>query len=188
MKRMKVLFGQRRMMVLVTLTILVLAAAALAASSASFTAQSANAGNVFTAGQMSLSNHSTLLDIDPVMPDDSWHAVGTVQIGNTGDADGALTMTSSAMTNAPGPNGGHLSDVLQLRITRQSDGVIVYGPADIDAVGSVDMGDIVSAGDETYIFAVMFPDHDTLASGPGADNAYQLSSMSIDFDWEMINN
>ena len=38
MKRMRVLFGQRRMMVLVTLTILVLAAVALAASSASFTA------------------------------------------------------------------------------------------------------------------------------------------------------
>ena len=42
MKRMKVLFGNRRMMVLLTLAILVLAAAALVASSASFTATSAN--------------------------------------------------------------------------------------------------------------------------------------------------
>ena len=50
MKRMKVMFGQRRIMILATLAILVLAAAALAASSASFTATSANAGNVFTAG------------------------------------------------------------------------------------------------------------------------------------------
>ncbi len=39
MKRMKMMFGQRRIMILATLAILVLAAAALAASSASFTAQ-----------------------------------------------------------------------------------------------------------------------------------------------------
>ena len=50
MKRMKVLFGNRRMMVLLTLAILVLAATALVASSASFTATSANPGNMFTAG------------------------------------------------------------------------------------------------------------------------------------------
>jgi hypothetical protein len=175
-------------MVLATLAILVLAAAALVASSASFTATSANVGNVFTAGQMSLSNSSTLLDIDPVMPDDTWYTVGTVRIGNTGDADGALTMTSSDMTNTPGPNGGNLSDVLRLRVVRQSDGAVVYGPAAINAVGSVAMGNIVAGADETYTFAVMFPDSDTLVSGPGNDNAYQASSMSIDFDWEMINN
>ena len=45
MKRMKVLFGNRRMMVLLTLAILVLAATALVASSASFTATSANPSN-----------------------------------------------------------------------------------------------------------------------------------------------
>ena len=57
MKRIKVLFGKRRMMVLLTLTVLVLAAAALVASSASFTATSANPGNVFTAGSLSI--HAT---------------------------------------------------------------------------------------------------------------------------------
>ena len=56
MKRMKVLFGNRRMMVLLTLAILVLAATALVASSASFTATSANPGNMFTAGNLSLDN------------------------------------------------------------------------------------------------------------------------------------
>ena len=57
MKRFKVLFGNRRMMVLLTLAILVLAATALVASSASFTATSANAGNVFTAGSLSHHQH-----------------------------------------------------------------------------------------------------------------------------------
>ena len=57
MKRMKVLIGKRRVMVIATLAILVLAAAALVASSASFTAQSANPGNVFTAGNSEHRQH-----------------------------------------------------------------------------------------------------------------------------------
>ena len=56
MKRMKVLIGKRRVMVIATLAILVLAAAALAASSASFTATSANPSNVFSAGHLTMSN------------------------------------------------------------------------------------------------------------------------------------
>ncbi|HTX68730.1 MAG TPA: hypothetical protein VMH50_06245, partial [Thermoleophilia bacterium] len=57
MKRMKVLIGKRRVMVIATLAILVLAAAALVASSASFTATpSANPGNVFTAGSLHILN------------------------------------------------------------------------------------------------------------------------------------
>jgi hypothetical protein len=187
MKRMKVLFGQRRVMVLVTLTILVLAAAALAASSASFTSTSANPGNIFTAGTMTHTNNSTLLTVDPIMPDDTWRQVGTVEIGNTGDADGALTMTSSDLLNTPGPYGGNLSEVLQLRITRVSDGAVVYPAGPIDAVGSVAMGNLASGASETYRFDVMFPDGDTAITGPGADNGYKESSMEIDFDWEMIN-
>ena len=65
MKRMRVLFGQRRVMVLVTLTILVLAAAALAASSASFTATSANPGNMFTAGNLIASPTARRLESTP---------------------------------------------------------------------------------------------------------------------------
>ena len=54
MKRMKVLFGNRRMMVLLTLAILVLAAAALIASSASFTATSANPATCSLPGTLSI--------------------------------------------------------------------------------------------------------------------------------------
>jgi hypothetical protein len=187
MKRMKVLFGNRRMMVLLTLAILVLAATALVASGASFTSTSANAGNIFTAGTMTHTNTSTLLTVDSIMPNDTWRLVGTVQIGNTGDAAGALTMTTTDLLNTPGAGGGYLSDVLQLRITRVSDSAVVYAAGPIDAVGSVDMGDLASGANDTYRFEVMFPDGDTATSGPGADNAFKLSSMQIDFDWEMIN-
>ena len=59
MKRMKVLFGQRRIMVLATLAILVLTAAALVASSASFTAQSANPATCSPPATSSMSNGRT---------------------------------------------------------------------------------------------------------------------------------
>ena len=187
MKRMKVLFGQRRVMVLVTLTILVLAAAALVASSASFTATSANTDNVFTAGTLTLTDTGVLADISRIMPDDAWHAVGTLTLGNTGDKAGHLTMTSDITDDSPGAGGGHLPTVLQLRITRGSDSVEVFnGP--INAVGTVDAGNLLAAlGRDTYTFEVQFPDGDTLLSGPGADNAYKLSAMTIDFNWEIVN-
>src|SRR5450756_1519584 len=53
MKRMKFLFGQRRMQVLLTLAVLLLAASVVIGSGANFTSTSANAGNVFTAGNLS---------------------------------------------------------------------------------------------------------------------------------------
>ncbi len=56
MKRMKVLIGNRRMMVLLTLAILVLAAAAIIASSASFTATSANPATYSRPGRSRLTN------------------------------------------------------------------------------------------------------------------------------------
>ena len=62
MKRMKILIGKRRVMVIATLAILVLAAAALVASSASFTATSANPGNVFTAGGLHISTRMRAQD------------------------------------------------------------------------------------------------------------------------------
>ena len=54
MKRVKVLLGRRRMLVLATMAVLLLAVGVIVASSASFTATSANPGNVFTAGILSM--------------------------------------------------------------------------------------------------------------------------------------
>ena len=94
MKRMKVLFGNRRMMVMLTLAILVLAAAALIASSASFTATSANPNNTFTAGSLYISNEDTggnsrdgvqVLNLmaSGMKPGDV--VTGTAVIGNSGE-------------------------------------------------------------------------------------------------------
>ncbi len=105
MKRMKVLFGNRRMMVLLTLAILVLAATALVASSASFTATSANPGNTFTAGtadDRQQPEHRERHAKRPssrcpayMKPGDS-AVTGSVTITNAGDASaGTFTLTKS---------------------------------------------------------------------------------------------
>ena len=187
MKRFKVLFGNRRMMVLLTLAVLVLAATALVASSASFTATSANTGNIFTAGTLTLTDTGVMANISKIMPDDAWHTVGTLTLGNTGDKTGHLTMTSAITDDSPGAGGGHLPAVLLLKITRGSDNVVIYN-GHINTVGTVDAGNLVgTTGTDTYKFEVQFPDGDTLVSGPGADNAYKLSAMTIGFTWEIVN-
>ena len=56
MKRIKVLLGQRRFQVLVTMALLLLAVSVVIGSGANFTATSANPGNVFTAGALSIGN------------------------------------------------------------------------------------------------------------------------------------
>ena len=102
MKRMKVLFGNRRMMVLLTLAILVLAATALVASSASFTATSANPGNVFTAGALTISNKdtaglsregTTVLNLTAAAMKPSDTVSGTAVIKNTGSIAGTFKLT-----------------------------------------------------------------------------------------------
>ncbi|HTX70940.1 MAG TPA: hypothetical protein VMH50_17580 [Thermoleophilia bacterium] len=189
MKRMKVLIGKRRVMVIATLAILVLAAVALVASSASFTSTSANVGNVFTAGNLTHSNTSTLLAVTGLKPDDKWINEGTVTLTNGGSLAGVFTMTSSNLTHADGPNHGDISTVLNLRIHRASDaaGVYIYN-GKINAIGSVAAGTIAGSGSETYTFEVQFPDGGKPASATGGDNAYKLSSMSIDFNWEAVTN
>ena len=59
MKRFKILFGQRRLQVLVALAALLLAVSVVIGSGASFTSTSANPSNVFTAGNLSHSNSKT---------------------------------------------------------------------------------------------------------------------------------
>ena len=59
MKRIKILFGQRRFQVLATLTGVIMAVAVVVGSGASFTAQSANAKNVFSAGKLAMESTNT---------------------------------------------------------------------------------------------------------------------------------
>ena len=60
MKRMRVLFGQRRMQLLATAAVLLLAVGVVVGSGANFSTSAASAGNTFTAGYVGLSPNGTL--------------------------------------------------------------------------------------------------------------------------------
>ena len=188
MKRMKFLFGQRRMQVLLTLAVLLLAASVVIGSGANFTSTSANPGNVFTAGNLSHTNDAlALLDLTDVKlkPDDTWVSVGSVTLTNDGDFDGAFTLATSDLGDTPGAgHSAYLSTVLQLRVMRGA-AVVYNGP--IDGVGTSDAGTILAGAPATYKFAVMFPDTGAPGGANLGDNRFKGASLTIDFDWEAVN-
>jgi hypothetical protein len=118
MKRFKVLFGQRRVMVLVTLTILVLAAAALAASSASFTSRSTNPNNTFTAGGFTLTNEHqgvAVFNVANMRPNQTVDQSWWVRL-QPGSVDGTVTVRLGNIQNPIMQPGGALSALLRVRV------------------------------------------------------------------------
>jgi PASTA domain len=123
-----------------------------------------------------------ILSLGGMRPGDS--VTDTVSLGNTGTIPGDLTLSTSNLVDTPGPGGGALSGKLDLRVrdtTNAGSPVTVYN-GKIGAVTPVDLGSLAAGEDRVYEFRVSFPD-----AGPGAENAHQGSSMSIQFDWTAFN-
>jgi hypothetical protein len=184
MKRMKVLFGQRRVMVLVTLTVLVLAAAALIASSASFTATSANPNNVFTSGSLSITNdkdtagpvHHAVISANGMVPGQSVN--GTVVIGNGGTSSGLFTLNSTVT--------GDAAFTAYLDLTVEQDGVSIYTGKFSGMTPSIALiGGASWAGGVThsYKITVAFPN-----AGAGAENALMAKTAQLDLAWSAVSN
>jgi len=189
MKRMKVLLGNRRMMVLLTLAILVLAATALVASSASFTATSANPGNMFTAGSLSIDNskgngaaESAILTATNMKPGDP-ATTGTVAIKNTGTVSGAFTLTKSLV----GADTVAFGTELQMTVQEYTDntyatpvtGPALYTGAASGAISAVSLGTWAPNATHYYKVSVNWP-----AVGGGPDNNYMGASVTYRFQWD----
>ena len=105
MSRTKVLRANPRRALAALATVLV-AVGVTVASGATFTAQTANPSNTFTAGTLSMTNSSdaaAILSIANMKPGDPAQK-GTVVIKNTGTVNGAFTLTRTALTNSDGTN------------------------------------------------------------------------------------
>jgi spore coat-associated protein N len=188
MKRMGVLFGQRRVMVLATLTILVLAAVALAASGASFTSTSANPDNVFTAGNLSHTNNvnGAILTASLMRPGDT--KTGEVTITNTGDIGGNFWLKQSSVV--PGGGDPAFAAYLELTIRDLTTDTQVYpalpavaGPLNGIPAAGISLGAFAVNAPHTYRFTVHFPDAGVDANGVGQDNEYKGATASCQFDW-----
>lgn len=133
-------------------------------------------------GAVSITNSlegQAILTAAPMIPGTS--VTGTVNLVNTGDAAERLTLDASDPVDHPGPGGGRLSERLRLRVEDVStDGnpqTVFAGPlADLEQAG---LGTLDEDERRTYRFVVTFPD----GGADGADNAFQGSSASVDFEW-----
>jgi hypothetical protein len=108
----------------------------------------------------------------------------TVTLGNTGTLPGDLSLATSNLVDTPGAGGGALSGKLDLRIrdvTAPGSPVTVYDNK-VGSLTPVALGTLAAGDSRVYEFRVSFPN-----AGPGAENAYQGSTMSIRFDWSAVN-
>ncbi len=99
MKRMRVLFGQRRMQLLVTAAVLLLAAGVVVGSGANFSTSAASPGNTFTAGYVALTPDGAL-SFGPLapsgVPTPRFRATSALRTRATFRVSSTLTSTLSA--------------------------------------------------------------------------------------------
>lgn len=180
MKRIKVLLGQRRFQVLVTMALLLLAVSVVIGSGANFTATSANAGNVFTAGTLSMSNDKApgaILTASLMRPGDS--ATGTVTLSNTGDVPGQFSFTKTMVADANG-----LGGTLDLLIKENT--TTIYTGKLSSAMGTIALGTWQPTATHTYTFTVSWPNNSPASDA--ADTALMGKTCTYRFDWTAIAN
>src|SRR5919204_128125 len=132
-------------------------------------------------GSLTLSNTkegAAILSLGGMRPGDS--VTDTVTLGNTGTVAGDLSLSTSNLVDTPGSGGGSLSGELDLRVrdvTNAGSPAVVYD-GKIAALTPTALGTLAAGDSRVYEFRVSFPD-----AGAGAENAYQGSTMSVQFDW-----
>ena len=186
MKRFKILFGQRRFQVLATMAVVLLAVSVVIASGANFTATSANPGNVFTAGTLTIGNtkadgttstEGTLVDqltAANMKPGDV--VTGTVKIKNTGSISGTFALTAAVSTGTGFSS--TFSHDLTLKVTEDS--TQIYSGA-FDAMPATPLTSgaaWAAAAVHTYVFTVTFPN-----GTPTNDNPFQGAKAQLNLTW-----
>jgi spore coat-associated protein N len=160
---------------------LLLAAMMAVGSGANFNSTSANTGNVVTAGNLKHTNTGALLNVSKIKPGET-KSQGSVTIQNTGDIDGVFTLAKTVQADSTAP-ANPFAGKLRVKIVDTSDGYVVYD----GVLGSMPASDArtIAPGDtRTFTFDVTFPDGGT----GGADNAYKGASVTVDYNWEAVNN
>lgn len=114
---------------------------------------------------------------------------GTVTIGNDGDRPGRFAVQGTGVQDAPGPNGGNLSERVELvlfDVTNVQNPVTVYA-GDPAGFSQVDLGVIAPGQEREYLFAATLPDGGLPGSDAAGDNRFQGSSLSLGFEWSAAN-
>jgi spore coat-associated protein N len=183
MSRTSVLRANPRRALAALATVLV-AVGVTVASGATFTAQTANPSNVFTAGTMSMTNDvsGAILTASDMKPGDP-ATKGYVTIKNTGSLGAAFKLSKSSLSDTP--SGTPLSAKLDVVVTdcgadqdctATTDNSNVY-TGTLAAMGSnIGLGNFAAAEQHKYEFAVQL--------NSGATNVYQGGSSTAGFTWD----
>lgn len=167
--------------------VLLLAGAGLAGSGANFQATSSNPSSVVTAGILRQTNslaNTAVLSAANMAP--GAVAVGTLDIGNSGDIASLDRLTVGNLTDAP--VAAAFSADLRLKIedlgsptctTACPAVVTVYSGTLRGAVGVEELGTYQPGDRHRYRFTLTYPN----GGSGGADNAYGGATSSVDVTW-----
>lgn len=167
-----------------------LAIAGLAALSVPRAQEPLAAAPVAEAASGSLSVWNTrsgeaLLRADRLAPGDS--TSGVVSIGNAGTVSGFFSLAQAGLDDRPGPNGGRLSDRLDLvvaDVTKPGAPLVVYS-GKLGDMTSQPLGQMAPGEVRTFRFTASLPEGQS-AVGAGGDNAVAGSATVATFRWLAI--
>ena len=109
---------------------------------------------------------------------------GTVQLSNTGTLAGDLSLAQLDVQNQPGPNGGLLSNAVQLAVQDITGGSsIPVFSGSLGGVGTRPLGSIAAGEARTYRFTASLPNTGTPPGPTAGDNAYEGSRVSVRYVW-----
>ena len=183
MSRTKVLRANPRRALAALATVLV-AVGVTVASGATFTAQTANPSNVFTAGTMDMTNDvsGAILTASNMKPGDP-ATKGYVTIKNTGSLAAAFTLSKSSLSDTP--SGTPLSTQLDVVVTdcgadqvcaTSGDNGNVYTGTLAGMGTNLPAGNFAAGAQHKYEFAVQL--------NTNAGNVYQGGSSTAGFTWD----
>jgi spore coat-associated protein N len=166
---------------------LLLAAAMAVGSGANFTSQSVNAGNLVAAGTLKADGpNSAVLNVTKLRPTES--DSGEATISNTGNTQGAFTVTGSNLVDTPGgPGGPDLSGKVVLSVQEltgpggSTTGPVLYNGSLSGFTSAVALGNIAGGASRTYRFTVSFP-----GGTAATDNPYQGAQSTLTLTWDAV--
>jgi hypothetical protein len=141
---------------------------------------------LYTSGKIKMSNScngAAIVSAERMKPGDSVR--GTVVIRNRSKQRARFWLTPRRVVDAPGPQGGRLSNRLRLYVIQVNNGRVGTRPprmlyrGTIAGMPTIPLGTFRPGRRVTYRFVVTFPMKDRAVP----DNAYQGSGVRVDFLW-----
>lgn len=118
-------------------------------------------------------------------------ATGQIKVRNTGTKTLTLRLATRNLSDQPGPNGGKLSEALQVQVIevprkRKGNKPRPAYAGRVTSMAKVRLKKLEPDAKRIYQFSVKMLDGGTPASATEGDNAYQGSEASVDFVWRAL--